>query len=309
MQRLAPQKTIACVTGATGLVGRRIVELLLSRDFCARVLSRQGFFDDVRAKCYQGDVTDPKSLVEFVDGAQLLFHCAAEVNDEAKMWEVNVRGTENVFNVARRGNVKYFCHLSSAGVVGATSRKVVDEEDECNPQNLYEQSKLAAERIVAAGIADCRIVVLRPTNIVDETRLGALSVFAESGFFRRMKLFVKGGEGAHIVHAQDVADAALYFIAEMKPGVQCYFVSYDHDNRNTFAGIGACLQNISRGKTIDGVKPYIHMPLGVPHLLRTLARGPGNRGDVRYSSAKLLSTGFEFRLGFEAALRRILVAL
>jgi hypothetical protein len=49
----------------------------------------------------------------------------------------------------------------------------------------------------------------------------------------------------------------------------------------------------------------IHLPIIIPHVLRRLSRGSGNYGNIRYSSEKLLSSGFRYRLGVEGAVRRI----
>jgi len=51
-----------------------------------------------------------------------------------------------------------------------------NEETPCNPQNTYERSKWAAEELVAKGIGNCNIAIFRPTNVVDEQRLGALTL-------------------------------------------------------------------------------------------------------------------------------------
>ena len=52
-----------------------------------------------------------------------------------------------------------------------------------------------------------------------------------------------------------------------------------------------------------------HLPLIVPHILRQLQRGKGNRGDVRYSTEKLISEGFKFHLGVEGAVKQIISTL
>jgi hypothetical protein len=49
------------------------------------------------------------------------------------------------------------------------------------------------------------------------------------------------------------------------------------------------------------------VPLIIPHLLRKLIRGVGNRGDVRYSSAKLIAEGFKFSLGVNGCVKRIIL--
>ncbi len=64
-------------------------------------------------------------------------------------------------------------------------------------------------------------------------------------------------------------------------------------------------RDISNNCPVDGVRPMPHLPLIVPHILRRPWRGAGNYGNIRYSSEKLLSAGFRYRIGVEGAVRRI----
>ena len=132
------------------------------------MLSRKGYFDDPGAHLFTGGLENEEVLRSFLLGGDLLFHCAAELVDEDKMWEVNVLGTERLLRLAKEAGIQYLCYFSSAGVIGRTKRKWVDEETKCNPQNVYEQSKWSAEQLVAKGIDGCQVIILRPTNIIDE---------------------------------------------------------------------------------------------------------------------------------------------
>lgn len=142
----------ACVTGAMGMIGSRIVKRLLADGYKVRALDILLDLDDPNVDLFQGNIGDQKLLKEFLHEADLVFHCAAELRDESMMWDVNVSGTEKLTDLIEKSSVQYFCHLSSAGVVGRTNVKWVDEETECNPQNPYERSKWAAEQIVARNI-------------------------------------------------------------------------------------------------------------------------------------------------------------
>jgi len=208
--------------------------------------------------------------------------------------------------MASKSGVEYLCHLSSAGVVGKTYTKHVKEDTTCNPRNLYEHSKWTAEQIVQQGLPNCRVVILRPTNVITDEAPGVLSLPMRSSWSDCLKVFLKGGEGAHIVHAMDVADAAIYLISHTADGPSCFFVSCDHEQLNTLAGLWSFYRAIERSKPVEAIKPIIHLPIIVPYLLRKLWRGTSNLGSVRYSSEKLLSTGFRYRLGLEGAVRRII---
>lgn len=298
-------RILSCVTGASGMVGRRIVQRLLSEGYQVRVLSRREQYDDPNVEHFRGCLKDAAVLKRFLQDAKMLFHCAAELNDESKMWDVNVLGTEQVLSAAAEAQVEYFCYLSSAGVVGRVSRGWVNEKSPCDPQNSYEKSKWAAEQIVAKGVEGARVVILRPINVVDEDRLGAFLLPVRGSVLDMLKMFVKGGECAHAIHAEDVAAAALYLFTYPAHTPEVFFVSCDHEPLNTFAGIWSLYKVCRNGKELEGIRPVPHLPVAVPHLMRRLWRGSGNYGDVRYSSEKLSAVGFVPPLGFKGTVRRI----
>ena len=215
-------------------------------------------------------------------------------------------GTEKLLHLVAHSGIEYLCHLSSAGVVGRTKSLLVDESSPCNPQNTYEKSKLASELLLSKRIKkDCRVVILRPTNVIDDNEPGTLSLPMRSAWTDRLKVFLKGGECAHIVHAEDVAHAAIHLISPPIETPSCFFVSCDHEPLNTYAGLWSLYKAIQQSRSIEGISPVIHLPIIIPHVLRRMSRGFGNYGNVRYSSEKLLSSGFRYRLGVEGAVRSI----
>lgn len=286
---------VACVTGGSGMVGKQIVDILLHTGFQVRVLSRQQPGNDSSVEFFQGDICDKSTLARFFHEAELVFHCAAELHDEAKMELVNVEGTKNILQLCKAGNIKYFCYLSSAGVIGRTPESLVSENTNCYPQNTYERSKWAAEQLVRKGIDGTSVVILRPTNVIDESLPGALLLGRDKGLKNRLKVLLKGGECAHLVHAEDVARAAIHFMDSHFEKPECFFVSCDDEENNTFSGIWALYQSMISNVAPLQIKQPFHLPIFIPYLIRRLLRGSGNLGNVRYSSSKLMEYGFSFK--------------
>lgn len=298
-------KGIAAVTGGSGIVGRRITQKLMREGYEVRVLTRKKSLHIDKVQIYVGNIEDERTLRLFLKNVSYLFHCAAELYNESKMWDVNVLATEKILNLLPASSVTYFCYLSSAGVIGLTDSQLVDEQSKCDPQNAYEKSKRAAEELVARGFEKCSTVILRPIDVIDEQRPGALALPIRSSWRDRLIVFFKGNECAHIVHAEDVADAAIYFINSSFEKPVCFFVSCDREQLNTFGGLWSLYKTIQQGRSGEEIKPMICLPIIMPYILRSLWRGPGNYGNVRYSSEKLLLTGFRYRLGVEGAVRSI----
>jgi nucleoside-diphosphate-sugar epimerase len=298
-------QSIVAITGGSGMVGQKLTQKLVKEGHEVRVLTRNKSFRNGSANVYYGDIEDTDVLQQFLKNASYLFHCAAELHDETRMWDVNVSGTERILSLIPSSGVTCFCHLSSVGVIGLTDNLLVDEESKCNPQNTYEKSKWAAEQLVSQGIDNCHTVILRPTNVIDEQRPGTLALPIRGNWLDRLMVFLKGGECSYIVHAEDVADAAIYLMGIHLEKPECYIVSCDHERLNTYAGLWSLYNAIREDRDAESVRPAVHMPIFIPYILRRLIRGATNYGNVRYSSEKLLSTGFRYHLGVEGAVRSI----
>lgn len=298
-------KKIACVTGSTGMVGRRIVKRLCELGYHVRALSRTKQHAEPEVKIFVGDLANEHVLDSFLTNAQLLFHCAAELHDTSKMYAVNVSGTERLAHLAGKHKIQYLCHISSAGVVGKSMDKWIDESSDCNPQNEYERSKWEAERVVSKGGPGCRVLILRPTNIVDELQLGELTILKEVTLHSRLKMFVAGGECAHIIHADNVAAAATHFIDKSLDSPECFFVSSDNEIATSFVELYELHKQLSHKNEDKPFRKPTHLPIIAPYLLRKLIRQTGNLGDVKYSSNKLLATGFQFPLNIRSTLQQL----
>lgn len=119
------------VTGGTGALGSELVpRLVLGHD--VRVFSRRSLPKlPVDAQPAHGNVLDPPSLDRAMTGIEVVVHLATA---RRKMHEVDVTGTGNVVEAARRADVDHVVYVSIVGV-------------DRNPFPYY-RSKLAAESIV-----------------------------------------------------------------------------------------------------------------------------------------------------------------
>ena len=296
--RVCPR--VAAVTGGRGMVGSVIVKKLVDSGWNVRVLTRSNVrYNSSKISVIRSDITDKKRLKELVQGVGAIFHCAAELHDDAKMHSTNVEGTSNLLEEIKKTEASYFCFLSSAGVVGPTSIPYITEETCCQPNNLYEKTKYEAELLVKNAGLNMNVSILRPTNVVSHHKLGVLSLVINNSFKDRLKVLLKGNESAHVVHVEDVADTALYFLDNTVSGVNTYFVARD-DDRNNIVGIIYNLYQDMCG-TSKQIK-YI-LPNSIPHLIRNVYRGNSLHGDVKFLNNKLQSTGFVFKYDVENILQ------
>lgn len=298
---------LCLVTGATSTIGRYIVNALLEQGRQVRIISRKDISSwDDHLEVVQGDLRCKETLAICLKGVDCVFHCAAEFHDQETLWDVNVCVTEHLIEKVRQQKIDYFCHISSAGVLGACTDAWVDESTACYPRDLYEKSKYVAEQCVMASRLDARVCVLRPVFVVSPERPGFVQYPIRNNWKDRLMVYFKGREQAHLIHARDVASAAIFFMSKDFHGSECFYVSCDEDEMNTVGGIYACYRSLSEGNAWPEKSDIpCSAPRLLPHLIRFLLRGPSLHGRVRFSSSRLNKFGFTLPMGFRGALEDI----
>jgi len=151
------QGKTALITGATGLIGGRLAERLVTEKgvqvrALVRTPAKAQWLADLGVVLIPGDITDPASVRAAMDGCQLVFHAAAWVGERgsrAEVWAVNVSGTQNMVEAAVQANIERFVHLSSCAVYGSIQKFDIDETTPPRLKgNLYSDSKVDAEAVV-----------------------------------------------------------------------------------------------------------------------------------------------------------------
>jgi len=290
------------ITGGTGSIGKRIVIELRNYGYSMYVLSREDIFiDDPLINFVKGNITDEKLIEKIMSDCFAVFHCAAEFKDKLKMHEVNVVGTRNIYNAICKNEIRYFCYLSSVGVIGKVLTEIVDENTLCNPMNLYEQTKLKAEQIVERGIKSGQTVILRPTNVFSEE---TFRIKNYRTITHCLKVLLTGKEYSHLVYANDVARAAIHFlIYPLNTTCDKFIVSSDEESGSTSGEIDILVRKLLGHKIY--LKKFF-VPIEIPYILRLLKYGRSNRGNIRYSSQHLFSKGFTMPFGLHNGLERVI---
>lgn len=160
----------ALVTGATGFIGGRLAERLVTETgMQVRALVRNPHKAPGLAKLgvevIQGDLTCLASLDPAVAGCHYIFHAGAwvgEQGDKEQIWAVNVTGTQNLIKAAlTAGVLERFVHLSSCAIYGSRQQYNIDETTPPRLRgNLYSDSKVAAEMVVLTAYQHYRLPVV-----------------------------------------------------------------------------------------------------------------------------------------------------
>ena len=140
------------ITGATGLVGSRLLRRLLEAGHDCRAMVRGEKSLPAGAQAVQGDLFDPASLARALEGVRAIIHLAAvfRTKDEALIWKSNLDGARNLIAAAST-------HAPEARFILASTSNVYDkgqarpgrESDAVAPTQAYPASKVAAEQALS----------------------------------------------------------------------------------------------------------------------------------------------------------------
>jgi nucleoside-diphosphate-sugar epimerase len=209
----------ALVTGATGLLGSHIVELLLERGERPRALVQPGEaadrFAGTAVDVRSGDVRDTATLEAAVAGMDCVLHCAARTGpwgDEDEYRSTNVDALETLVRVATAAGVRRVVHVSSITVHGNDVRGAADETAPLRAEpNPYSRSKVAGERLLQKLITNngAPVTIVRPGWIYGPGDVASFARFATMVRDGRMIVIGSGKNHVPLVYVTDVADGVL----------------------------------------------------------------------------------------------------
>ena len=205
------------VTGASGKIGSAVAERLVSTTEVIGIDLFPGKYTT-----HIGNITDTRFLDEIMNDVHAVVHCAAfhaphvGVVDDNKFWDVNVNGTEILLKKALSHKVNRFVYTSTTSVYGCTTRPKreaiwVTEQLEPNPEDIYDTTKLAAEKLCQkASQSGLDIFILRISRC-----------FAEPDYLQVFYRLYRG------VSDKDVAEAHFLAVHSLLKGLHTLNISAD----------------------------------------------------------------------------------
>jgi dihydroflavonol-4-reductase len=235
------------VTGATGFIGSALAKKIAARGDDLVVLVRRDSdcrnLLGLKAEVIYGDLLDIWSVARAVKGCDRVYHAAAEyslwVPDKRRMYSVNVDGTKNIIEAARRAGVERVVYTSTVGTLGnpgdgtpGTEKTPVAFEDMAGD---YKKSKFMAEQVAldyARG--GFPVVIVNPSTPVGAHDIKPTPTGAMIRDFMDRRMFAYLDTGLNVVDVDDVAEGHILAMEKGRPGEKYILGNRDMKLREIF---------------------------------------------------------------------------
>jgi nucleoside-diphosphate-sugar epimerase len=285
------------VTGGCGYVGSSLVPVLLDKGNEVTVIDTQWFGLNLEKhpnlRFIPGDIRD-KSVFP-AENFDAVIHLANIANDPGVdlnptlSWEVNVLGTYELLNWAKKHGVQDFIYASSGSVYGIKSEERVTEELELLPISTYNKTKMIAEEVMLNSKDYFRVINVRPATICGlsprmrfDVAVNLLTYQAlESG-----KIQVLGGSQIRPnLHIKDMVNVYLHFLENPTINSGSY---------------NAGFENLTISQIADEIVKYIPAEINIIH--------SNDPRSYRQDSTKLQKSGFSPNYRITDAIKEIAYA-
>ncbi len=258
------------ITGATGFLGKTVVTQLLEKNatIYALVMENDPLIKNLpkEVNTVFGNVCDENSLLPFfsiADNKTCVIHCAGIVsvasNPGKRIYQVNVRGTENIIRLSMKYNVGKLVYVSSVHSIPEKPKgTVITEEAEFSPELVegdYAKSKaMATAAVFEAAKQGLNASVVFPSGIIGPGDSGQGSITSTLLSFIAGKLPVAIKGGYDFVDVRDVA-SGIISCSEHGLSGQGYILS------GSYATIKDILETIKKILNLKYIVSYLPISL------------------------------------------------
>ena len=223
------------VTGATGLIGSRLVETLASKGYYVKsLIRRSSVISDLKKlgiELEYGDIRNRESVEKAVENVDTVYHLAA-IRGEKLLpreiyWDVNVKGTKNILEASYKKGIEKFVYCSTEGVLGWFDNPPADESWPYRPVGMYHVSKTEAERLVKKYFNEKQLpaTIIRPVIAYGPTDRGSIFKIASLVNKGRFVILGHGDFSLHLAYIDNLTQG-LRLAGEKRRSVgQTYIIA------------------------------------------------------------------------------------
>ncbi|WP_372371072.1 NAD-dependent epimerase/dehydratase family protein [Candidatus Uabimicrobium sp. HlEnr_7] len=202
------------VTGATGFIGGRTVEKLLTLNYkevrsCGRNHDKGKPLVDKGATFYSGSLLNEKHLEEITRDIDVVIHCAGLAGTWGKYgdyYQANVLATEKLLTAAQKNGANRFINISSPSIYFNYNDQLDLSEGDLPVKfsNHYAKTKFEAEKLVEAAHSNSFLTVsLRPRFVIGA---GDNQILPRLIRLQQSNMLVQIGNGENIVDMTTVTN-------------------------------------------------------------------------------------------------------
>jgi UDP-glucose 4-epimerase len=217
------------ITGGAGFIGSHIADKMLDNNYQVRIFDNlsTGKVENIahikkHVEFIEADIRDMNTLEQSMKGCELVFHEAAEVSVPRtikmplKTAMINDIGTLNVFETARKANVKRVVFASSCAIYGDSPDLPKHEKMLPAPKSPYAAHKLMGEYYARLynDLYQLETVCLRYFNVYGPRQdpssaySGVISIFLTKALKRlQPTIYGDGNQSRDFVYVKDVVNA------------------------------------------------------------------------------------------------------
>ena len=286
------------ITGATGFIGKRLINFLKIKNYNVRVISRNISSDHENIVCDFERELIPKNCLNGIDTVFHLSGIAHDVRDASEIqdiyYKVNVRTTIRLAELAVASNVKKFVFVSSVKAGGLPFfGQCASEKSKTRPDGIYGETKREAE-IALLDIAkksDIHISIIRPSLVYGPKVKGNLQLMLSGIKKNWFPPLPEIGNKRSMIHVDDLVQAILLVADDDRANGEIFIATDGTPHSSRYIYNAMC-------SALDKSIPKWSVPkilFDMASLVNPRIKYKLNKllGDECYSSAKLEALGFK----------------
>ncbi len=229
------------ITGSNSLLGKALVDKFVKSGEKVRCYDQykpEKEYEGV--EFIQGDLFTAKRLNLACKGVDTIIHLMdksrAQKVGRKKMKKINISGTENLLNIAKKSRIPRFIFLSTYAVYGKTQSFPLKEEDRKKPYTAYGKDKLKAESLCEtfAKKNNINLTIMRPSVIAGpQVKNSAIliTLYMAMGLGNDNVMYTSGDGDTHfqLLSPEDAAEA-FYKVYKAGPKTHGCIFNIGSDN-------------------------------------------------------------------------------
>jgi len=237
--------TKVLITGGTGFIGSNLAlrhradgddVVVLAKTATEAERENAADLEKAGVRLVIGSVTEPARVEEAMRGVTIVHHIAAAMREanipDQVFWDVNVEATRRLLQAARAAGVLRFVYCSSIGAMGKTPAKPAGEESPCDPRDIYQKTKRAAEELCLEfhRAHAFPLSIVRPAEVYgprDRRLLKLFRTIARGTFM----MIGDGRNEHHLVYIDDMVQGFRLAATHAAAAGQIFIIAGEHPVR------------------------------------------------------------------------------